>query len=324
MANATVSRIGAINNAVANKAEIEALFLKLYAGEVITMFEQKCVATDKVMKRPITAGKSAQFPVLGAVGAAYHTPGVEITGRVIKGAERIITLDGVLLSDVFVAEIDELMSHFEVRGPYAAEQGRKLAYQYDEDVFCEIVLAARGSAVNTDHSGGTIITDANLGSSTLATKAEALGKALYAAAQSLDEKNVPEESRFAAFKPAEYYTIVQAVQSNGFSALNKNYGGSGSYSDGNVTKVAGITILKSNRVPSTNLSSKTFHGVNANTTKGIVWTPDAVGVVELMGITTEFGWDIRRQGTLLIAKMAVGMGILRPECAVELRTGNPT
>lgn len=266
--------------------------------------------------------KSTQFPVIGNVDAGYHTPGVEITGRVIKGAERTISIDGVLLSDVFVAEIDELMSHFDVRGPYSAEMGRKLAYQYDEDAFCELVLAARGSAVVDGGFGGNVITDVNLGSATLATKADALGKALYSAAQAMDEKDVP-GTRFAAFRPAEYNALVQAVQTGGFSAIAKEYGGLGSYAEGNIIRVAGIEILKSNRVPITNLSTKTYHGVNASTTKGIVWTADAIGVVELMGVTSEMAWDVRRQGTLLIAKMAVGMGILRPECAAELRTGAP-
>lgn len=212
--------------------------------------------------------------------------------------------------------------HYDVRGPYSNEMGRKLAYQYDEDVFCELVRAARASAVLTGGNDGTIVTDANLASATEATKANALASALYSAAQAMDEKDVPGE-RWAAFRPAEYNCLVKGVQSNGFSAIHKDFGGEGSYAEGNIIKVAGISILKSNRVPITDLSAKTFHGVDASTTKGIVWTSDAVGVVQLMGINSEMAWDVRRQGTLMVSKMAVGMGILRPECAVELRTGTP-
>ena len=39
-----------------------------------------------------------------------------------------------------------------------------------------------------------------------------------------------------------------------------------------------------------------------------------------MDLAIESGYDIRRQGTLMVAKMAVGHGILRPESAVELKT----
>jgi len=34
----------------------------------------------------------------------------------------------------------------------------------------------------------------------------------------------------------------------------------------------------------------------------------------------ESEYDIRRQGTLMVAKMALGHGILRPEAAVEIQT----
>lgn len=212
--------------------------------------------------------------------------------------------------------------HYDVRGPYSNEMGRKLAYQFDEDAFCELILAARATAALTGGNDGTIVTDANLGSATEATKANALASAIYSAAQSMDEKDVPGE-RWATFRPAEYNCLVKGVQSNGFSAIAKEYGGEGSYAEGNIVKIGGVQILKSNRVPITDLSAKTYHGVNASTTKGIVFTREAIGVVQLMSVTTEMEWDIRRQGTLLIAKMAVGMGVLRPECAVELRTGTP-
>jgi len=38
-----------------------------------------------------------------------------------------------------------------------------------------------------------------------------------------------------------------------------------------------------------------------------------------MNLQTESEYDIRRQGTLLVAKMAVGHGVLRPECCYLAR-----
>ena len=55
MSNATVSRIGQINGAGA----VDALFLKVFAGEVLTSFEQTNVMMDKHQVRTITNGKSA-------------------------------------------------------------------------------------------------------------------------------------------------------------------------------------------------------------------------------------------------------------------------
>ena len=44
----------------------------------------------------------------------------------------------------------------------------------------------------------------------------------------------------------------------------------------------------------------------------------AVGTVKLLDLATESEYQIERQGTLFVAKYAMGHGILRPECAIEL------
>ena len=58
MANATVSRLGAINGVVTTKTDQEALFLKIFSGEVLTSFEQTTVAKDRVMTRTISNARS--------------------------------------------------------------------------------------------------------------------------------------------------------------------------------------------------------------------------------------------------------------------------
>lgn len=58
MANATVLSPGQINGA----GVTDALFLKLYGGELLTAFETALVTGDKHTVRNIKNGKSAQFP----------------------------------------------------------------------------------------------------------------------------------------------------------------------------------------------------------------------------------------------------------------------
>jgi hypothetical protein len=48
--------------------------------------------------------------------------------------------------------------------------------------------------------------------------------------------------------------------------------------------------------------------------------PEAVGTVKLIDLAVETEYDMRRQGYLTLAKYAMGHGILRPECAVEIKT----
>jgi hypothetical protein len=98
------------------------------------------------------------------------------------------------------------------------------------------------------------------------------------------------------------------------------------YAEGTVLKVAGIQIVKSNNVPTTNVSAvsgenNTYHG-DFSTTVALVMQKSAIGTVKLMDLAVERtsgDFEIMYQGTLMAAKYAMGHGILRPECAVEIK-----
>ena len=65
MANAAPASIGRVN---ASGSE-DALFLKVFAGEVITSFNRASVTEGSEMVRSIASGKSATFPVMGRIDA---------------------------------------------------------------------------------------------------------------------------------------------------------------------------------------------------------------------------------------------------------------
>ena len=72
MTNVTPSRLGIVNAASPSGfAADNALFLKVFAGEFLTAFEENNVMKDLHTSRTISSGKSAQFPVSGKANAAY-------------------------------------------------------------------------------------------------------------------------------------------------------------------------------------------------------------------------------------------------------------
>lgn len=324
MADANPSRLGQINQ----QGSTDALFLKVFAGEVLTSFARTNLMLDRTMVRTISHGKSASFPVIGRIGAEYHTPGNEILGQKVNHNEVVITIDQLLISHAFIADIDEAMNHYDVRAPYSTEMGRKLAKTTDVHIMRELIKAARKGANVADagYPGGTeIISDSFKndggvsGSEDAKALAIALTEGLFAAAQALDENDAPEEERYAVFSPREYYTLF-----NNTDLINSRFGGRGSIASGDIFQVAGINILKSNNVPHDDSSGETYHGVDATKTVALVWTPPAVGTVKLMDLSMQMEWDIRRQGTLMVARYAMGHGPVRPECAVELRLDSLT
>ncbi|MFN3914741.1 MAG: hypothetical protein ACK4K3_07460 [Aquabacterium sp.] len=313
MANATPLRIGQINGS----GDTDALFLKVFSGETLTAFETASKTRDKHFVRTITSGKSAQFPATWKVTGGYHTPGAEIVGQSSNVNERVITIDDLLISSVFIPNIDEAKNHFDYRSVYSKECGVFLGTNWDKNVLQVMVLAARASATVTGAFGGTSLTSTG---TLYKTSAADLIAGHYAAAQAMDEKDIPETSRkYSYMRPAQYYLLAQ-VDNLVDKDLNNN---NGDKAKAKVYEVAGIELVKTNNLPNTVISDGpvAYRG-DFTKTSAVITTADAVGTVKLMDLQTEMEYDMRRQGTLIVAKYLMGHGILRPECAVELRTTN--
>lgn len=317
MSNATPSRLGALNAG----ADKDALFLKVFSGEVLTAFEQQTIMMGRHQVRTISNGKSAQFPVMGRTSAAYHTVGNEITGDSINHAEKVITINDLLLSSSFIANIDEAKNHYDVRSTYSREMGIALANQMDKHILQTVVQAATATTATVTGEAdmvGKVITDADA-----KTNVDSLIDSIFDAAQNLDEKNVPEEGRYIVVKPEQYYQLA-----NSSKAINVDFGntGNGSTASGKIMRLAGMEVLKSNNLPTANITTGVAAGtgtrqaVNASNTAALVFHGSAVGTVKLMDLATESDYDIRRQGTLMVAKYACGHGILRNEAAVQIKT----
>jgi hypothetical protein len=362
------SRSGATyNNAYGSDAD--SLFLKVFSGEIITTFEKYNVMMPLHRVRTIQSGKSAQFPVTGVAGAKYHVPGEsvlsEATGTAgfagassstfatgvsfdtgnsptskylnrFRHAEKTILIDDILISSVFVADIDEMKNHYDVRSTYSTEIGRALAYTADKNLIRTVIAGARKTTDRFGVASGTDTTylGAQVGLGATPTGASII-TGLFNAAQKMDEKNVPSMDRYAILTPALYYKLV----ADGKDALNRDYGNdaNGSIAGGEVLSVAGIRIMKSNNLPSGNESSTQdllhgasgvkndlagadtgYSGLDYSTTRGIVFHREAIGTVKLMDLSLESEYQMDRLGTLMLAKYAMGHNILREECCFEL------
>lgn len=298
-------------------AQDNANFQQVFMGEVLTAFAETNVMKALHLVRTIDHGKSAEFPVTWKFNARYHTPGEPIMGsNRMPHKPRIINIDDLLIADTFIYNLDDMKNHYDVRGIYSTELGNALAREFDRKCMRVAVLAARSAGLVTGEPGGTVLKNPDM-----ATDGEKLASCIFAAAQALDEKDVPDSDRHVILRPAQYYLLNQTTK-----VLNKDWNGSGSYSEGGITKIAGITIVKSNNVPGENIAAATQGENNDYTgdftdTIGIVMHRSASGTVQLMDIATQMSGDdiaIMYQGTLMVAKMAVGHGVLRPCAAVEL------
>ena len=247
---------GADNGADTTTSARRALYLKLFSGEMFKGFQRNTIARDLVTKRTLKNGKSLQFIFTGRTKAEFHVPGQSILGNDEKTppvAEKTITCDDLLISSAFVYELDEVLSHYDLRGEISRKIGYALAENYDRRIFRAITKAARQpSAVtlnNFQEPGGGIVkigTDSSTDAKD-AYDSTKLINAFYAAASMLDEKGVSGDGRVAVLNPRQYYSLIQNVSSNGL--INRDVQGDSLQSGNGIIEIAGIKIYKSMNIP---------------------------------------------------------------------------
>jgi hypothetical protein len=212
---------------------------------------------------------------------------------------------------VFVADIDELKNHYDVRTEYRNQMVQALTQMFDKFVAQNGYLAARASGI-ADSPGGSQFTNAAYGSNS-----DTLASGIFAGMQAWDEKNVPEEDRFVFLKPAQYWLAAQNTK-----LLNKDWGGSGALKDGTFDSLAGGKIVKTNNLPNgtnVNTGPTAYQGDFTNSV-ALMMQRGAVGTLKRQDLTVRADYDPRRLGTLLNAMYLMGHGVLRPSHANELKS----
>ena len=231
-----------------------ALYLKLFSGEMFKGFQHNTIARDLVTKRTLKNGKSLQFIYTGRTKSEFHTPGNSILGDTNNAppvAEKTITVDDLLISSAFVYDLDETLSHYDLRSEISRKIGYALAEKYDRLIFRAITRGARAASPITASGyvepGGTQV---RVGTTTAASDAyssTALVNAFYDAAAAMDEKGISQDGRVGVLNPRQYYALIQAVGSNGL--INRDVQGSALQGGDGIVEIAGIKIFKSMNIP---------------------------------------------------------------------------
>lgn len=338
-------------------SEQKALFLRVFSGETLSTFENDTVMKALHRVLTISKGKGATFPVLGQLGAAYHSPGAFLDGNSanskLQTTEKFIGVDNLLVAHVYMSNFDEAMQQMDMRGMYSAEMGKALAREFDKRTLRVAINAARqpaalsgiNPATGAAYFGGAKV---SMGSS---STLENLRECFLSAAQTFDEKNIGPE-RTAVLRPTEYWLFFRTAQTAGavgvLSNINKDVGGAGSLAKGQIMEFAGFNIVKTNNMPSTNISATdakegvagtsgtenvrvpvsgetvpnpSVYTGNFTNTRGLFLNPEAIGTVKLLDVRTEEDYQLERKATLLTADYLMGHGVLRAEAAIELEAG---
>lgn len=312
------------------QAEQRELFLDIFGGEVLTAFDLQTLTMDKITVRHLGGGmRSARFPKTWMSTAEYHVRGQELLGNDFETGEISISPDVPLVAHHAIYDLDDMLSHFDIRGPISSAMGHALAKVYDKNNFRTIIRAAR-TAAQGSFPGGNVITDAGLAATSGVYDGEAWIDAIRAANKALFNKDVPDDlPRMMAVSYDIFDALKYAKDANGqYLVINRDLNGmpntAGIQGREETLTIDGVTIYKTRNKPNTDESADTSvfakYRDDYSTTEAVLWTPLSVANVKMRDITFETTRDTRRQEDFMVASMLTGSDPLRPETAVEFKT----
>jgi len=331
------------------------LLYELFAGEVLAEFAKTTVAMDKVRQRTLPKGaKSISFPKLGTAIAGYHTAGQNIistdaagyastattNGDVYKG-EKLIYADKLLISSVLIDDLEAKLLAWDARAEYSRLLGRSIGEKIDQTIM-RVIFNGAGVAVDADytgHPGGiakTVNATANgtdvaalTAAANVATDIPLFLTSLMEVKTAMDNNAVPAEGRVCVIPPAIYNWLLSGALKGITSGLfvNRDVGGAGSVSTGGLGNIAGFEMVMSNNMPFTAFTSTAHRLIS---TEGNTYTADtsalaalcfqteAAGMVKVSDLAVESEYMTEYQADLLVAKLACGVDVLRPEACAKI------
>jgi len=309
-----------------------ALALTQYSGMVVSAFHQATEFARYVFTKPITNGRTYQFPAVAQATAENLIPGVERVGNNEPELEnRTVTLDTYqTISDAYEAECDEFIRHFEVRNIVAQEHAEACAKEVDLKLARMIAVGARESDVGSGvdlFEGGHTITASTSGAVTTAypvslTGSQRLQSDLGAMAQEFDERNISRENRIAFMRP--YLNRVLLLDK---TLVSKDYQGINEMLPRKLVECEGWKIVVTNNIPSDNDTSNsnldTIYKADYSKVHVLcIGDPLAVGQITAMGSVRPINpvWQDTKHAWYMGAKIWQGCKWIRKEACGEIVT----
>lgn len=297
--------------------------LEVFSGMVMTGFDRKNIGVGLITVKTIASGSSDQFPVIARSLDNGDTPqtyviGEDVSTQAIPVKDRVITLGQPIEYSLSISRLEEKILHFSTRATLAKEMGSALATKVDRAIFSEVLVASQTSGTiggaKMQPDGSEVNNDAISTGATPEDKGDALFAALFEANTLLKEKDIMGEPIFVT-TPANYNFLVQSGK-----GVHRDYtSGNGGVDSGTIIEIAGLKITWSNNLPVGTAVS--VAAVNKKL-QGLLFTPDCVGLVKLMDVTTEIDKLPTKIGQDLIKSYYWnGMGVLNPGCAIAICGG---
>lgn len=332
------------------------LWIPTWSGEVMHAYDQYNIFEPMVDTRTIVNGTTIEFPVTGTIALKDKwEAGEELSGGGSTTKKYSISLDRRPIAAHFELDnIDVMREQFEFRSELARQAGLTLANERDRQIARLIVKAAKAASRLPNALGADGVNAAGAGTAYYYADDDTAGQAIDVIADNevgalavlsaieaelvkYRELDIPEGALMVAVTPAMFNEIrrlgiAEATASTKPSALGNNqnapyYGtvGGGVSVPGfeGSLNYMGAMIVATNHLPSTDFTTgDANYQVDGRFVKALMFQRGCVASVKKQGLKVDSVEDVRRNTVFTVASMYSGGGILRPELASVLITGD--
>ena len=333
------------------------LWLPLWSGEVINAYDEYNVFENLITNKTISGGYSYEFPVTGTVALnASWDAGEELMGGDSSSTTFKVNLDKRPMAAHFETDnVDLLVTQWDYRSELARQAGLTLANTRDKQIVSALIAASVVAPLASDPRGLVV---ANFPApAVVATGTSAIGVEVSQCTEAIalsilqnienylvfmQENNYPVQNVYCAVPP-KVFQVIRALgiprSTSNFANVpmftaSDDYGAGAPISTGmnmlsDTLDYMGVKIIKTNHIPRSNLGSTPIGGAKYNldcstvNIFGMIFQPEAVAGLSLMGMKVDTVQDVRRNTQFTVASMLKGTGILRPElCQLLVGTTN--
>lgn len=336
------------------------LWIPTWSGEVMHAYDQYNVFEPMVDTRTIVNGISVEFPVTGTIALKDKwEAGEELSGGGSTTKKYSISLDRRPIAAHFELDnIDVMREQFEFRSELARQAGLTLANERDRQIARLILKATKTASrlpnalgadgVNAAGAGTAYyFSDDTTGSTAIddivdnEEGALAILSAIEAELVKYRELDIPEAALMVVVAPAMFNEIRRlgiAEQAELSASKPSNMGNHqnapyyGSIGGGvsvpgfdSALQYMGAMITASNHLPNAKVTTgdANYH-VDGRLVKALMFQRSSVASVKKQGLKVDSVEDVRRNTVFTVASMYSGGGILRPELASVVLTGDGT
>lgn len=313
------------------------LWVKQLAATYTEVFHTENIfeAGGYFLTRDLQPGqKSADFTIFGESpdSAEEYARGALRDGKTLPSTTVNVTLDDPIEFPYQIDLRDDEISKWSLVEPHVREASRKVAEKIDNRAIITLLKAARTSANGVIGAGHTITKSGS--GLTVATQypvtangALALVDDFAEMAQKFDDAKVPRAGRKVIIENYLWRVLTRAER-----VVNMDYrGGQGNVANRTVGTVEGWEIiLTPDRMPSTNVTDSlskysadfSIDGAVGRPVAAFMWKDEMKGPIGMVRVPhLSFHDDFIHQNSVrfLNARRFVGMGVVYPFCAGELR-----